>query len=139
AGVEAPAPAAAPGAAAAMRPLSILLVEDDPGIATLVAQLLEAMGHGVRHLQGAKAALAALEEGIRPDIVVTDVLMPGGMSGLELAARLREGWPGLPVVLTTGYADRLEDIAATGLPVLRKPFAADELDAAIRAVMRETA
>jgi CheY-like chemotaxis protein len=65
---------------------------------------------------------------------VSDTIMPGGMGGRELALRARALRPGMPVLLITGYAANaeLEDVTASDIPVLRKPFQRDALEAALR-------
>jgi signal transduction histidine kinase/ActR/RegA family two-component response regulator len=112
--------------------LSVLLVEDDANVALLLTESVEALGHRVTYAAGAEAALAALESGQRIDAVVTDVMMPGGMGGVDLAQTIRARRPALPVILVTGYGERLEEVQAVGLPVLRKPFRVEELDALLR-------
>jgi CheY-like chemotaxis protein len=112
--------------------LSVLLVEDDANVALLLTESVEALGHRVTYAAGAEAALAALESGQRIDAVVTDVMMPGGMGGVDLAQAIRARRPALPVILVTGYGERLEEVQAVGLPVLRKPFRVEELDALLR-------
>jgi signal transduction histidine kinase/CheY-like chemotaxis protein len=112
--------------------LSVLLVEDDGHVAGLLAGLLEDAGHKVLHAPDARAALEAVEGERRIDAVLTDVMMPGGMSGLDLARSLRSRRPGLPVVLATGYSEGLEEVMAAGWPVLRKPFEIGDLQAALR-------
>ncbi|HYZ34414.1 MAG TPA: response regulator, partial [Crenalkalicoccus sp.] len=122
--------ATSPGPAA--RPASILLVEDEAPLRRLSARLLERAGHAVRAVDGGEAALAALEAGPLPDAVVSDVAMPG-MDGLALAARIRERWPALPVLLVSGYAEGALgcDLGALGVRLLTKPYAPEALAATL--------
>ena len=83
----------------------VLLVEDDVTVAELTVHMLESIGFSVRHEKSAAAALDAISAGDGVDIVFSDVMMPGGMSGVDLAREIRKRWPGLPVVLTTGYME----------------------------------
>jgi two-component system NtrC family sensor kinase len=118
----------------------LLLVEDNEDVATSTAAILQAAGLEVAHLASADAALAALRSGAqRPDIVLTDIEMPGTLSGMDLAFRLREERPGLPVVLITGYAKRLDDAVSGGLRVLPKPTRAAELLRELRDALQHSA
>ena len=68
------------------------------------------------------------------DLVFTDLVMPGGLSGYELAHRVAKDWPGLPVLLTSGYADELvrrDADAIAHLKVLGKPYRLADLALAI--------
>ena len=106
----------------------VLLVEDNEDVALSTAAILQAAGLEVTHQWSADTALAALHGGATlPDIVLSDIEMPGKLSGMDLAFRLRELWPRLPVVLITGYAKQLEDAVSGGLRVLPKPTPPQEL------------
>jgi signal transduction histidine kinase len=132
---EAVAPARAPvGATLTIAPITILLVDDDPLIAASTAALLEDLGHHVVEAGSGARALALLETGPRPDLMITDYAMPG-MTGLELGRQVRRKHPGLPVLLATGFAD-LEDAQSLELPRLAKPYTQDQLAAQIERVMR---
>ena len=105
-----------------------MLVEDNDDVAQSTAAILQAAGLAVTHYWSADSALAALNGGASlPDIVLSDIEMPGTLSGMDLAFRLRERWPRLPVVLITGYAKQLEDDVSGGLRVLPKPTPPQEL------------
>ena len=82
----------------------------------------------------AESALARLEASPRPALLVSDVAMPG-MDGVALARALRQRWPGLPVVLVSGYAEATlrADLAGEGFHFLAKPYAPAELLAAVDA------
>jgi signal transduction histidine kinase/ActR/RegA family two-component response regulator len=106
---------------------SVLLVEDDGNVAALTGQMLESIGLSVTHAMSAAEALNALAASRKHDIVFSDVMMPGGMSGVELAREIRQKWPGLPVVLTTGYIEAARSAVMEGLEVLVKPYALETL------------
>ncbi len=127
--------APAPAAPAAAGPVRVLLVEDEPGVRSGLASLLSLVGFEVTAHEAGAPALRAAEQGLGADILVTDVRMPG-MSGPELAQRLRELRPGLPVVFVTGFAEP-EALAGLGegWRLLRKPCRAKELLDAIGSLM----
>ncbi|MBV8592699.1 MAG: response regulator, partial [Caulobacteraceae bacterium] len=104
---------------------TILVVDDDTLVAAGTVAMLEDLGHEVVEVHSAPEALRLLDSRADVDLVITDHAMPG-MTGVELADRLRILHPGLAVVLATGYAD-LAKTAGVGLPRLTKPFMQDEL------------
>jgi len=92
-------------------------------------QLLGELGHDVVRVQSGEEALErARAEAF--DLVFSDVVMPG-MSGLDLACRLAELRPALPIILTTGYSDEIARSGAGGRPVILKPYRPEALAAAI--------
>jgi signal transduction histidine kinase/ActR/RegA family two-component response regulator len=105
----------------------VLLVEDDLTVAALTKQMLEGVGLTVVHVKSAREALLELAGNRGIDVVFSDVMMPGGMSGVELAREVRARWPGLPVMLTTGYIEAARSAVAEGLEVLVKPYALETL------------
>jgi two-component system cell cycle sensor histidine kinase/response regulator CckA len=114
----------------------ILLAEDEEAVRILTTRLLERMGHRVVAAASGGEALdllaAAGEEGF--DLLLTDVVMPG-LSGPELADRVRAEQPGIRVLLMSGYAGRMIEergLGEGGLPLLEKPFSAAALSEAIR-------
>jgi len=114
----------------------ILLVEDNEDVAQSTAAILQAAGLEVTHHWSADAALAALLGGATlPDLVLSDIEMPGKLTGMDFAFRLRELWPRLPVVLITGYAKQLEDAVSGGLRVLPKPTPPQDLLRELRRAM----
>ena len=118
---------------------NVLLVEDDVTVASLTMQMLESIGLTVVHAKSAASALDALEKARNIDIVVSDVMMPGGMSGVELAREVRKQYPGLPVVLTTGYIEVARSAMAEGLEVLVKPYPLEALSRILMAHLSERA
>ena len=129
---------AARGAAASSRAgTAILLVDDEPALRSVLAELLDDEGDTVMEANDAAAALAALESGAVVDVLVTDLAMSGSMDGLELIRQARRRRPGLPAVLVTGHFDdaaatTFHELAKDGpFAVLGKPFTAKTLTAQI--------
>jgi CheY-like chemotaxis protein len=115
---------------------SVLLVEDDDEVAALVTEMLQELGYRVTRTASAMAALGALADDRAIDIVFSDVMMPGSMNGLELAMEVKMRRPGLPVLLTTGYASgTLSESGAEDIRVLQKPYEMQSLDSAMRAAL----
>jgi DNA-binding LytR/AlgR family response regulator len=85
-------------------------------------------------VSNASAALELIEAGRGFDLVFSDIIMPGGMSGLDLAQRVREIRPGLPVLLATGYSHSVQTGAARGFSIIAKPYTAASLATAIQAL-----
>ncbi len=97
---------------------SILVVEDNEEVANLAAELLSDAGYKVTRADRAETALDILERGEPIDLVFSDVVMPGAMSGVEMARVIRQRHKRLPVLLATGYSD----VAAQDFPLLGKPY-----------------
>ena len=115
---------------------NVLLVDDDKEVAALVGEMLQHLGFTVTHAISAAAALGALENGLDVDIVFSDVMMPGGMNGVELAREVRTRHRDIPVLLTSGYAEAAKKTAdEEGVYVLAKPYRLEELAQAIRDAM----
>lgn len=112
---------------------SVLLVEDNAEVAAVIVPVLEKLGCQVTHHNSADAALAWLAETPQlPELLLTDVVMPGGADGLSLARTVTQRYPALKVLVMTGYAEQIDAIAGLGYEVLPKPFSprslADALD-----------
>ncbi len=126
-----PAPPAAPGQA-------VLLVDDEPAVRALATAALSEAGYAVHTAAEAGAALAILRSAERIDLLVTDIGLPGGMSGLALADAARALRPALPVLFVTGYAGHNKDgapLLPAGQPVLPKPFTMRAALARIQALL----
>ncbi|MFJ2484695.1 PAS domain S-box protein [Pseudomonas sp. NPDC087639] len=100
--------------------LSVLVVDDDSLVLTSTSLLLEDLGHRVVSATSGTQALALFDQGEVIDLMITDMAMPH-MSGAQLAHAVRLLKPDLPIILATGYAERLEGFSAQ-LPRLSKPF-----------------
>ena len=104
---------------------TILLVEDDAAVLEVSRDALEMLGYRVITGTNGREALQTLRSGERIDLLFSDVIMPKGVSGIELARRATEILPGIKVVLTSGHAgphSAAEEIAASGFRFLPKPF-----------------
>ena len=114
----------------------LLLVEDEAGVRTAAAEHLRDMGYHVLEAGDGPAAVRLLREAPRVDLLVSDVGLPGGLNGRQVADVAREGRPGLPVLFITGYAGTvLDGQLAPDTAVLGKPFAFDALAARTRAML----
>lgn len=122
---------------------TILLVEDEPAVRELGRTFLEQFGYRVMEADCAAAALALWKEkATQVDLLLTDVVMPGGMSGRDLAEVLKRSRPGLKVVYASGYSpSRTTDgpKVVEGVSFLPKPYSAGELIAAVQGCLREPA
>jgi PAS domain S-box-containing protein len=108
----------------------VLLVEDDPDVMDITAQLLGSVGLAVTSAPGPAVALELLREKKPFDLLITDVMMPGGMNDFELAQRARTMVPGLKVLCMSGYAGtpkQLEDLDLTEIRTLGKPYRHEDL------------
>ncbi|GGX94589.1 response regulator [Massilia dura] len=115
--------------------LKALIVEDDDFVRACMTDALVTLGCEVAQAADGTTGFDTLLQA-RPDLLVTDYLMPG-MTGAELAGRARERFPGLPVIVATGYADMDAIRHAVGdVTILRKPFRIAELGAAVRKALR---
>jgi two-component system NtrC family sensor kinase len=123
------------GDAAPVEAGSVLVVEDNTEVADIATALLNELGYQVTRVASAQTALDVLHSGERFDLVFSDVVMPGGMNGVELAHQIRKDYPDLPVVLTTGYYNAVDKPLPRGLPVLRKPYDVAELKKAVEAAV----
>jgi len=113
---------------------TVLLVEDNPDVATASADLLEQLGYSVRWVSDAEAALKELDrDGI--DLVFTDIVMPGKTDGLGLARAIKQKHPGVPILLATGYSEAARN-APADFSILRKPFRLHELSRALSELCR---
>lgn len=112
--------------------LRILLAEDDAQVGELVEAMLRDLGHEVRQVPHAAAALEALKGDAPIDLLLTDLIMPGDMNGVELAREAVRVHPGLPVILSSGYTgEALAAAEDAPWPLLRKPYGAEDLARAI--------
>ena len=110
----------------------ILLVEDDKEVSALTRELLNELGFSVLHVASPAAALGALANARNIDVVLSDIMMPGGVSGVHLAREIRRRYPDLRVVLTTGYVEAAADLTDGEFELLLKPYTAEALAAALR-------
>ena len=147
-------PASSSGAAAEHRPrtvvrgipapagATVLLVEDDPAVRRLVHRSLGSLGYRVLDAKHGEQALEIAErEGGNVDVVLTDMIMPG-MNGVELVGKLRSQWPGMGIVMMSGYTGDTYvdlDFLPSDIAFLEKPFAVADLQRLVRDAVEGTA
>jgi CheY-like chemotaxis protein len=137
-GVEAATTARGERAAAPLAGETILLVEDNAEVRRVSVRRVRNLGYTVIEAENAAAAIEVLNSGRKVDLIFSDVVMPGGMSGFDLARWAQQHMPSVRVLLTSGFA---EDVARAGeapvpdLEILRKPYTGDELARALRAAL----
>jgi len=122
-----PDDARAPAASGGIAQRKILLVEDNSTVGSFASALLAELGQTVTWVSNADAAIDLLAERTDAfDLVFSDVVMPG-MSGIELGLEIRQRWPHLQVVLTSGYSHVLAEEGRHGFELLQKPYSVDGL------------
>lgn len=118
---------------------TILVVEDDPDVASSVCRTLTGLGYKVFTAQDANQALDLIRrQGKKIDLLFSDVIMPGGMNGKELAGKVREVKPGLRICLTSGYPAgtlKMDELNEAGITFLAKPYARRALAETIRSIL----
>jgi CheY-like chemotaxis protein len=119
-------------ATASRKPMRVLVVEDDERVGQFSTEALHDLGHETTLVNSGREALELLEEDeLHFDAVFSDVMM-AGMSGLELAHEVRRRYPGMPVLLTSGYSEIIAKEGTFGFPLLRKPYSIDALARGLR-------
>ena len=116
---------------------TILLVEDNDMVRSLTTKLLRSLEYTVVSADSPATALACLDRGVQPDLLLTDVVMPG-MSGLELHEAVTRRIPGLKTIFISGYTGYHavgEELADQGVRFVQKPFSKRDLDVAIRQLL----
>jgi PAS domain S-box-containing protein len=117
---------------------TVLVVEDEAVVRLLIVEVLEDLGYVPLEAESAASGLTIFRSGARVDLLVTDVGLPGGMNGRQLADAARQLRPGLKVLFITGYAQNAaigNGILEPGMAMLSKPFALDALAAKINAML----
>jgi PAS domain S-box-containing protein len=129
--------AASRSAGAAAAEPGVLVVEDNDDVRELAISVLGLAGYTVLSAASGEQALALLEDGAEVGLLFTDVIMPGGMNGLELIDKARRLRPGLPVLVTTGYMDDLPERGrSTDLKILAKPYRHETLLEQVQAAFK---
>lgn len=121
---------------------TVLVVDDEPGVRMLIADLLSELGYRSLEADDAASGLALLESDVRIDLLVSDVGLPGGINGRQMADRARESRPDLTILFITGYAE--QDVVGQGslgrdMHVMTKPFELDRLGRRIRELIEGAA
>ena len=114
---------------------TVLIVDDEPSVRMLVTEVLEDLGYTAIEAADSVAGLKVLQSDVRIDLLVTDVGLPGGMNGRQMADAGRERRPDLKVLFITGYAENAavgNGHLAPGMQVLTKPFAVEALASRIK-------
>jgi len=117
---------------------TILVVEDNAEVADITASLVQQLGYQTARAENAAEALNRLRRGDKVDLVLSDVVMPGGMNGIALAQEIGNHYPHIPVVLTSGYNDVVQT-AQNRFAILRKPFQLSVLEKSIREALERGA
>jgi len=116
----------------------VLLVEDEPDVRMVVRDVLSDLGYAVLEAESGRAGLLIADSGVRIDLLLTDVGLPGGMNGRQLADAVRQRRPGLKVLFITGYADTMavgNGHMEQGMQVMTKPFALETLAARVQGII----
>jgi signal transduction histidine kinase/CheY-like chemotaxis protein len=113
----------------------ILIVEDDGGLRELATSLVEGLGYTVCSASTGAEALAVVERDPDIGLLFTDILMPGGINGFELAAEIRRRRPDVAVLMTSGFPGNFSPGASDDFEIIRKPFTQSELGAAFLKVL----
>ena len=114
----------------------VLVVEDNPEVRELTMQRVEGLGYVVLEAENGAAAIRMLESGEDIQIVLSDIVMAGGVSGYDVALWVREHAPHIKVLLTTGYAAEEARPDAADIAILRKPYKRADLAVALRDALR---
>ena len=112
---------------------TVLVVDDERAVRTLILDILQDQGYTVLAASDGYGAMSILRSDVRVDLLVTDVGLPGGMNGRQIADAARVDRPGLPVLFVTGYAEgAMAGEMPAGMHLLAKPFSMDLLSARVR-------
>ncbi len=125
------APSAVPAAAPPNPDATILVIDDDGAVRDVTAATLQDIGYRVIQAESGASALEIIEGGTLPDLMVIDFAMPG-MSGAELARRVRDMHPAMPLLFVTGFADRSLLTGINEAQIIGKPFVTGELSDKVR-------
>jgi signal transduction histidine kinase len=132
--IERPRPVA-PQRVQESRCCRVLVIDDDPIVLAGTAAMLEDLGHTATEVDSAEQGLKILQSDASIDLVITDHAMPG-MTGTELAKRIRRKWPELPVIIATGYAELPGELDPS-VPRLSKPYRQQDLAAVVAQLVGE--
>jgi DNA-binding NtrC family response regulator len=114
------------------------VVEDNAEVGDVTASLVEQLGYRTMRAESATDALNLLQQGEKIDLVLSDVVMPGGMNGIALAQEIGNHYPRIPVLLTSGYSDVVQTAGAQ-FAILRKPFQLAALEKSVREALERGA
>ncbi len=117
---------------------TVLIVDDEPTVRMLITDILDDLGYAAIEAGDSATGLKVLQSDVRIDLLVTDVGLPGGMNGRQMADAARAHRPHLKVLFITGYAENAilgNGTLPPGMAVLTKPFAMDMMAARIRSMI----
>lgn len=116
---------------------TVLVVEDDPDVRETTLRRVEGLGYVAIEAHNSASAIEMLETDRPVDLIFSDVVMPGGMSGYELAAWVKENRPDVKILLTSGYVNlgQVDPLARQEFPLLEKPYTREDLARMFRAVL----
>jgi len=117
---------------------TVLVVEDDPAVRLLVLEVLNELGYAGLEAVDSESALQILASRDRIDLLISDVGLPNGLNGRQLAEVAREQRPNLPVLFVTGYAERAterREFLGPGMQMITKPFAMEALAAKVKEII----
>lgn len=114
----------------------IAVVEDDPLLCQLLEDVLYERGAECTAFPNADDALVAILSSGKPDILITDHLVPGQLTGADLAQLLASRWPSLPIIVTTGYGYAIQAELPSNVIYLQKPWLPETMEAAIAQALR---
>jgi CheY-like chemotaxis protein len=117
---------------------NVLVVEDDPSVLALAIEMLTDLGYRVKTASDGAGALEILRRGDPVDLLFSDVVMPGGYTGVQLALEARKLRPGIQVLLTSGYTGEAlapHQVGRAELPLIEKPYRQADLAAKLREVL----
>ena len=127
-------------AARAEQGQTVLVVDDEPAVRMLIAEVLVDLGYAAVEAANGGSGLTVLRSDARIDLLVTDVGLPGGMNGRQLADAARRARPALKVLFITGYADDAvfgSRHLASGMHVMTKPFTMEALTSRVKAILND--
>ncbi len=114
---------------------TVLIVEDEPDVLEMAIQIFESLGYDVLSASNARAALDVLKQEEQIDVLFSDVVMPGGMNGVELAHEARQMRPGMKLLLASGYPmSALDHPGLKEISFISKPYRWTELDEKLRSL-----
>jgi CheY-like chemotaxis protein len=118
----------------------VLIVDDEPTVRMLITDVLEGLGYVAIEAADGVAGLKVLQSDVRIDLLITDVGLPAGMNGRQMADAARLRRPDLRVLFVTGYAETAaigEGSLGPGMHLLTKPFAMQSLAGQIKAIISQ--
>ncbi len=119
---------------------TVLVVDDEPSVRMLVTEVLQELGYTAIEAEDGRSGLKILETHRRVDLLITDVGLPGGLNGRQLADAARTTRPGLKILFITGYAESAvigQESLAAGMHIIAKPFVLETLAGRIQDIISE--